>query len=826
MPSEKKKHKVLPKKLFLAGIIFSIFIGAIYSYFSLKNYTIKAELEAIGLAESASSFIDPYQVEALNGDISDVDSSAYKIIKSGITQFKKHNPEIKYAYLFRLEDGKLYFLVDSEAPEAEGYSSPGQEYYEATEQDVLPFSTGEAILTEPLTDRWGTWVSALVTIKEPQTGEVIALFGVDYPAEYWTKQTYREVLPQVAVVTCMILLLSVLYSVLLSNIKARTLSKKLLESEALFKAVFEQSPVGISLAKNFEYKNKTNTEFARILGRTKDEITNLSWPEITHPDDLENDMRLFASFKDKTIPGYSMEKRYIRPDGSYIWVQMVVARIQIDENEQKNWDHVCIAQDINDKKIAEETLRESERSKSMLLANLPGMAYRCKFDESWTMTFISEGCYELTGYKPESLINNYELSFNDVIAPEFREFLWNKWGHLLSLRVPFRCEYEIITASGERKWVLETGQGVYNEDGSVEALEGIIIDITESKQKQILLQYINDHDTLTGVYNRSYYDRAKVQLENESNLPLSIIVIDINGLRLINDAFGHAAGDSLIAKTATIIQGCCGERDILARTGGDEFSIISPNTNFDKANDLRLAIKKACAEYNSTLKDKSFEINLSLGYGVRRTIETSIEETEKEADAYIDRRKLLDKNSHHNTVLSSIMATMYARSYETEAHAVRLGQYSKLIGEKMNLPQSSMDELELFSMLHDIGKIGIDDRILNKPGALTPDEWEIMKRHPEIGFVITMSSPDFSSISDYVLSHHERWDGTGYPLGLSGEEIPLLARILAIADAYDAMTSDRVYRKALSKEAALEEIGKNIGTQFDPYIAKLFMEFV
>lgn len=826
MTDKKNKRKIVPKKLFLAGIIFSVFIGAIYSYFSVQNYALQAKAEAIGLAESAASFIEPYQVEALNADISDVDSSAYKAMKRGITEFKKHNPEIDYAYLFRLKDGKLYFMVDSEAPEAEGYSPPGQQYYEATEQDVLPFSTGEAILTEPLSDRWGTWVSALVPIKDPQTGAVIALFGVDYPAEYWRAETYRKVLPQVVVATCMILLLSVLYSVLLSNIKAHKLSEKLLESEALFKAVFEQSPVGISLVSNYEYQSKTNAEFARILGRSKDKVTNLSWPDITHPDDLGRDLEQFARFKANKIPGYSMEKRYVRPDGSYIWVQMVVARIQINETRQKSWDHVCIAQDINDKKIAEETLLESERSKSMLLANLPGMAYRCKRDKNWTMTFISEGCYELTGYKPESLIDNCELSFNDVIAPEFREFLWNKWDHLLSLKIPFRCEYEIITAGGERKWVLETGQGIFNEDESIEALEGIIIDITESKQKQIQLQYINDHDTLTGVYNRSYYERARVQLEQESNLPLSIIVVDINGLRLINDAFGHAIGDSLIAKTAEIIQSCCGGNEILARTGGDEFSIISPKTDFEKANDFRLAIKKACVEYNSALNDKSLGINLSLGYGVKQTNETSIEETEKEANAYMDRRKLLDKKSHHNTVLSSIMATMYARSYETEAHAVRLGQYSKLIGEKMNLPQSSMDELELFSMLHDIGKIGIDDRILNKPGALTPDEWEIMKRHPEIGFVITMSSPDFASIADYVLAHHERWDGTGYPQGLCGEEIPLLARILALADAYDAMTSDRVYRKALSKEAALEEISKNIGTQFDPYIAKLFMEFV
>lgn len=826
MPDSKNKNKTVPQKLFLAGFIFALVIGAIYSFLSLRNYANMAEVTAVGLAESVASFIDSNQIKSLNADLSDVNSDFYQSIKRGLTNFKKNKSGIEYAYIFRLKDERLYFLVDSEAPGTEGYSAPGQEYYEARTQDLLPFSTGEALLTDPLTDRWGTWISALVPIKDPQTGAVIAVFGVDYPEEYWKTEIYRQVLPKGAVISSLVLLLSVLYSILMSSIKARTLSEKLQESEALFKAVFEQSPVGISLVSNFDYQSKMNAEFARILGRTKDEGGTIRWPEITHPDDLENDMEQFARFKAKKIPGYSMEKRYIRPDGSYIWVQMVVARIQINNTDNGNWNHVCIAQDINDKKIAEETLRESERSKSMLLANLPGMAYRCKFDKDWSMIFISEGCYELTGYKPESLINNNELSFNELIEPDFREFLWNKWNHDLPLRIPFRCEYEITTADGNQKWVLETGQGIYNEDGSVDALEGIIIDITESKRRQIQIQYINDHDSLTGVYNRSYYERAKAMMEDETNLPLSIIVIDINGLRLINDDFGHTIGDYLITQTAKILQSCCGEKDILARTGGDEYSIICPNTDFNEANELRLAIKKACAEYNSSLENESLEINLSVGYGVRCSAETSIEETEKQADAYIDRRKLLEKKSHHNTVLSSIMVTMYARSYETEEHAVRLGQYSKLIGEKMGLSQSSMDELELFSMLHDIGKIGIDDRILNKPGGLTPDEWEIMKKHPEIGFLITMSSPDFASISEYVLTHHERWDGTGYPLGLSGEEIPLLARILAVADAFDAMTSDRVYRKALSKEAAVEEIGKNAGTQFDPQIASLFMAFV
>lgn len=149
-----------------------------------------------------------------------------------------------------------------------------------------------------------------------------------------------------------------------------------------------------------------------------------------------------------------------------------------------------------------------------------------------------------------------------------------------------------------------------------------------------------------------------------------------------------------------------------------------------------------------------------------------------------------------------------------------------MIGEKIGLSQNNMDQLHLFSMLHDIGKIAIDDRILNKPGKLTSEEWMEMKKHPEIGYRIAMSTIELKSSAEFILTHHERWDGKGYPQGLSGEEIPLLSRILGIADAYDAMTEDRVYRKAMAHEEAVAEIIKNKGTQFDPQLAQLFADLI
>ena len=144
----------------------------------------------------------------------------------------------------------------------------------------------------------------------------------------------------------------------------------------------------------------------------------------------------------------------------------------------------------------------------------------------------------------------------------------------------------------------------------------------------------------------------------------------------------------------------------------------------------------------------------------------------------------------------------------------------------MDLTDAQLNELELLSTLHDIGKIGINDNILNKPGKLTEDEWVDMKKHPEIGYRIAMTTPELVPIADYILSHHEHWDGSGYPQGSKREEIPLLSRIIAVADAYDAMTSDRPYRRAMTKNAAIEEIKKNAGTQFDPYIAELFLNIL
>jgi diguanylate cyclase (GGDEF)-like protein/PAS domain S-box-containing protein len=469
-------------------------------------------------------------------------------------------------------------------------------------------------------------------------------------------------------------------------------------------------------------------------------------------------------------------------------------------------------------------LEKNERSRSALLSQLPGMAYRCKNDKDWTMLFVSDGCHDLTGYLPESLLLNRDLSYKDMISPEHRTTLRGEWERVLTTRTQFRAEYQIVTATGEEKWVLEMGQGVYDQQGEVGALEGLIIDITEQRICGEKIQYMHDHDLLTGLHNRRFYERAKQQMAaDQSLLPLSIVIADINSLKMVNGAFGYKAGDQLLSETASILRACLQTTGIAARTGGNEFRMLLPNVTGEMAQEIAERILSSCAAHNEN-SSESFSINISLALGTAENGDRTIDEVESEAEQTLRQRKLINRANPHSTMLSSIMAALYACSQETEEHSRRLATLSTMVGRNLGLPRKSLDELELLALLHDVGKVGIDDRVLNKQGKLNEEEWTLMKKHPKIGYRIAMSSSALESIAPYILTHHERWDGTGYPQGLQGEEVPLLSRILAVVDAYDAMTEDRIYRQAMDKQSALAEIERNAGTQFDPQIVDIFVQ--
>lgn len=344
------------------------------------------------------------------------------------------------------------------------------------------------------------------------------------------------------------------------------LKQQLDEQTVTFDMIFDQAPIGIAIshsndpAQFDETIARINPVFEKITGRTKEELVSLGWSKITHPDDLEEDMQNFMRLKSGEIKIYSMDKRYIKPDGSIVWVHMIVAPLTLSND--KKYNHIYLLQDITERKAIEKALNESERSKSVFLSHLPGLAYRCYYDRDWTMQYVSQGCLSLTGYPPESLLHNRDLSYNDLISPEYREVLWNEWGRILAERQPFKYEYEIITATGEKKWVLELGQGIYNEQGEVEALEGIVLDISDRKALEDTLKYNNEHDRWTGLYNREYLAsllEKDIKLRKKSKKAL--VGINLSMVQLLVVKYGFQYSQNLIKKAAEALsQYCTGNR--------------------------------------------------------------------------------------------------------------------------------------------------------------------------------------------------------------------------------------------------------------------------
>ncbi|MEG2776491.1 MAG: diguanylate cyclase, partial [Cellulosilyticaceae bacterium] len=363
---------------------------------------------------------------------------------------------------------------------------------------------------------------------------------------------------------------------------------------------------------------------------------------------------------------------------------------------------------------------------------------------------------------------------------------------------------------------------VIDDNGQVWGLVGLSRNITERKKLEKRLRYLSQTDMLTGLYNRYSFEKKIKELNYEQYLPLGIVMGDVNGLKLVNDTLGHLEGDRLLKDIARVLNEACDQKGFAFRWGGDEFIILLPNHNDSQCENVIGNILHECKMCDYKL----IQLSIALGETVKFTLEEDIYECLKKVEEKVYRQKLLEKTSIKSSIMESLRKSLEEKNMETDEHTERVVMHALAIGKELEFKISDLDELALVGKLHDIGKIGIGEEILLKAGKLTDEEYEVMKTHAEKGYRIINASSELVNVAKCVLTHHERWDGNGYPLRLKGEEIPLMARIISIVDAYDVMTHDRVYKVAITHAAALIELRNGSGIQFDPKLVEHFIKYI
>ncbi|MGV3074910.1 sensor domain-containing diguanylate cyclase/phosphohydrolase [Clostridium baratii] len=355
---------------------------------------------------------------------------------------------------------------------------------------------------------------------------------------------------------------------------------------------------------------------------------------------------------------------------------------------------------------------------------------------------------------------------------------------------------------------------IFGEGNEIIGVVGTSRDITERKKLEDKLTYLSYRDKLTGLYNRTYFDKVSEEYNKNKEDIISIIMGDMNGLKIVNDSLGHLEGDRFIVEISKIIKKVVKDKGEVVRWGGDEIVIILKGTDKDKAIEISEDISNECLLANH--KPVPLSISLGVSSGKGKNIDELITEAEKE----VYKNKLLNDATIRKATINSIKRNIY-NTDESKKIIKRMMKLANKIGEEMKLSKNEMDNLRLVVKLHDIGKIGISYEILEKGNNLTKEEIELIKLHTEKGYRILQADKDLSHIASAVLTHHERWDGKGYPLGLAGNSIPFCARVVYLLNAYDYMINGK--DEKISEEEAIEVIKKESGKKFDPRLVKVFL---
>lgn len=732
-------------------------------------------------------------------------------------------------------------------------------------------------------------------------------------------------------------------------------------------ALIENAPDGIMLIGldgSFQFASPSAR---RILGFGADEALPDNPAELTHPDDLALVMETLSHVIQDPSQIPTLQYRFRNKGGGWLWLESAFTNLLADPNVGAIVNNF---RDITVRKEAQIALQESQRRLFTLMSNLPGLAYRSQNDPKWTMEFISEGCYALTGYPSQELLNNAKISYAHLIHPEDRLMVWRETQARLEQKQPYQYDYRIRTASGEEKWVWEQGQGVFGSDGRLEGLEGFILDITQEKQAEEALRIsekkyqvlteispvgifqadmtgsviyfnpkwseisgmpaqeamgdgwlqailpedrprisrdwkkaIHSQNPSNGEYRFAHKDGSVIWAffqaipeKDEAGRIISFVgtVTDINDRKraqeqtetqihrlgalheidtaitasfdlqlILNVLLEHTTSQlGMHAASVFLLNPVSQALDYAAGSGFRTHGHLDSTINLEdtlagrivkERRPLHINIPSSIQhslKFDLFLKEEGFvaycgvpliakgeiigvlEVYNRLPFKIDTEWMAFLMTLAEQAAIAIDNAQLFKNLQRINQELSraydaTIEGWSHAldlRDKETEGHTLRVTQMTEHLARAMGMSEAELVQIRRGALLHDIGKLGVPDSILLKPEQLTQDEWVIMKKHPQFAYDMLAPISYLRQALDIPYHHHEKWDGSGYPNGLKGEEIPLAARLFAVVDVWDALLSDRPYRLGWPKDVVINYIQSKSGTQFDPEVVKLFID--
>jgi len=554
---------------------------------------------------------------------------------------------------------------------------------------------------------------------------------------------------------------------------------------------------------------RVNPAWEKILGYPAETLRGKNFLDLVHPEDHLSTVEAMRQLEEGSeVSGFV--NRYRCADGSYRYIEW--------KSFSQGDRFYGSARDVTrSRQLAEALHMEKELFRTTLFSVGDGVL---SVDRQGRILLMNPQAGRLAGVSPEEaggrpLEQVFRASDRETGEPCTLESLRSSGRNR-------KGEAYLTSDSGVRRAIDYTAAPVRDSRGKITGDVLVFRDVTERLEKHKEVEYLSYHDHLTGLYNRRYLEEVLLRLDTPENLPLTVMVCDVNGLKLTNDAFGHKAGDQLLQTVARFLTGLCRPEDVLCRAGGDEFVLLLPATGREEAEDIRRRILEDAPDASTA----PLIVSLAVGYETKSREGRDIQDVFLAADNRMYRNKLHNGRRMRSLTIETVLRQINDKYGEEQIHTERVSRYCGAIARAMGLEESAVEQAVAAGAFHDIGKITVPAEILNKTTSLSPEDWEELRRHPVTGYHILKGVDEYMPLADAVLFHHERMDGSGYPEGLSGQEIPLLSRIISVADAYEAMTARRSYRESLGHDKAVEELKRCAGTQFDPEVVRVFLEEV